>query len=80
MFIGAQFSDEALPDGTNPKMLISKWRMWVVKCIRLLDSDGAYLHYPQPGGLDEQPSFDMEVYDIIRAKWNELRNEAMKNG
>jgi len=33
-----------------------------------------------PGNLAEQPAFDMEVFDIIRHKWNELRNEEIKNG
>ena len=49
-------------------------------CLRLLDGDGAYAHYMYDGGLAGQPAFDMQVYDIIRHKWNELRNEEIKNG
>ena len=42
---------------------------------RLVDGDGAYVHYPEPGALSEQPAFDMEVFDLIKGRWNELRNE-----
>ena len=47
-------------------------------CLRMLDGEGSYAHYRHPGSLSEQPALDMQIYDIIRSKWNECRNREME--
>lgn len=42
-----------------------------------MDSHGAYARLKYPGGLIDQPSRDMDIYDVIKGKWNELRNKEM---
>ena len=54
------------------------WGPWVVDCIRMLDGDGAYAHLPYSPVYMRNPAYDMTVYDVIRSRWNELRNEDMK--
>lgn len=44
----------------------------------MMDADGAYIHLPVEGGLYDQPSVDMEIYDAVRQKWVELKQERMK--
>lgn len=41
----------------------------------MLDGDGMMAVLPVSGGMYAQPSQDMRIYDVIRAKWNELRKE-----
>lgn len=40
----------------------------------MLDGDGVMVMYPVSGGLYDQPARDMEVYDVIRSRWNELKH------
>jgi len=47
--------------------------------MRLLDGDGAYMHYMYGTALADEPALDMSIYDIIRMRWIELRNEDIKN-
>jgi hypothetical protein len=51
---------------------------WVQDCIRLMDSDGAYAHFKEHGELGDQPFLDMQIYDVIRSVWCELRNKEME--
>jgi hypothetical protein len=46
----------------------------------MLDGDGTYHLLLYSGGLDEQPALDMSVMDIIKSRWNELRNQENKDG
>ncbi|MGH0051925.1 MAG: hypothetical protein ACQ5SW_00860 [Sphaerochaetaceae bacterium] len=48
--------------------------------VRIMDGDGTYKHYLYPGGPLEQPFLVMEILDIIKAKWNELRNKEQADG
>ena len=43
-----------------------------------MDADGAYARFKYPGDLADQPARDMDVYDVIRGKWNELKNREME--
>jgi|GEM_PF-4918105 len=54
------------------------WGGWVRDCVRLLDGDGAYAHFPRGGSLMDQPYMDMSVFDVIRHRWNELRNAELE--
>lgn len=44
----------------------------------MMDSEGAWHSYPEPGPYRMQPAFDMDVLNIIRHKWIELRNRKME--
>jgi len=52
---------------------------WVQDVLRIIDSDGAYARFKQPGELGDQPYLDMVVYDAIKSKWCELRNKDMES-
>ena len=88
IFQGIQFADGAeLPSvdgspesGRVPAELIAKWQPWVLECLDLLDSDGAFAHFPRPGSRRTQPAYDMEVLRIVRGRWVELKNEDNKRG
>ena len=43
-----------------------------------MDSNGSYARFKYPGDLGEQPTRDMDIYDIIRGKWNEMKNREME--
>lgn len=51
---------------------------WVGDCIRLMDSEGSYGHFKYDGQLGDQPALDMQVFDAIRSRWCELRNDEME--
>lgn len=51
---------------------------WVRDAIQLMDSDGAYAHYKYSGELADQPALTMDVLDIVRSRWCEMRNEEME--
>lgn len=59
--------------------LIEYWGPWVADCLQLLDGDGTYARFKYAGSLADQPAFDLSVYDLIKAKWNTLRNQEMKD-
>jgi hypothetical protein len=88
IFRGVQFADDAeLPpvdgkpgNGRIPTDLIEKWQPWVMECLDLLDSEGAFAHFPRPGSRREQPAYDMEILRIVRGKWVELKNEQNTRG
>lgn len=42
-----------------------------------MDSNGTYARMKYPGGLSDQPALDMDIYDVIRGKWNELKNKEL---
>ena len=44
----------------------------------MLDGDGAYANYMEPGALGDQLAFDMSVFDTIRHKWVGLKNAEIK--
>jgi hypothetical protein len=44
-----------------------------------MDSHGTYARYKYPGGLALQPAKDMDIYDVIRGKWNELKNRELED-
>lgn len=44
----------------------------------MMNGDGVIITFPVAGGLYDQPSLDMQIYDQIRARWNELRQEDFK--
>jgi hypothetical protein len=46
----------------------------VDNAVRMLDGDGVMVMYPVSGGLYDQPARDMEIYDVVRSRWNELRH------
>ena len=48
---------------------------WVQDALRLMDADGAWMHYKYKGELGDQPALDMEVLDVIKSRWCELRNK-----
>lgn len=58
--------------------MMSVWGGWVRDCVRLLDGDGTYAHFPRGGSLMDQPYKDMSVFDVIRHRWNELRNAELE--
>ena len=72
-------ADVEYPDGTKPALLIEKWLPWWINCTRLLDGDGAYAHYMYGTALANEPAIDMHIYDIIRMRWIDLRNEEIKS-
>lgn len=43
-----------------------------------MDSNGAYAHYKYAGELADQPDIDMQIFDVIKSKWCELRNAETK--
>jgi len=45
-----------------------------------MDGDGTYRHYLYPGGPLDQPFIVMDVLDVVRARWNELRNKEQQDG
>jgi hypothetical protein len=51
---------------------------WVQDCIRLMDSDGGYAHFKYPGSMGEQPFLAMDIFDVIRSKWCEMKNSEME--
>lgn len=53
---------------------------WVRDCVRLINGDGCFGHYPKAGALEDQVSLDMSIYDVIRCRWNELRNAELQQG
>lgn len=53
---------------------------WVELAAALMDGEGAWIGYPWPGAIMEQPDIDMTILSIIRSRWNELRSEEMKRG
>jgi hypothetical protein len=52
---------------------------WVQDCLRLMDSDGAYIKYKESGELADQSELDMKVFDCIKSKWCEMRNKEMES-
>ena len=44
-------------------------------CVTLLDGDGTQRHWKYEGSYVEQPWLDTEIYQVIKSKWNQLRNE-----
>lgn len=42
-----------------------------------LDGDGAFRHWKYPGAYADQPAHDVQIYQIIRGRWCELRNREM---
>lgn len=69
-----------LPDGVEPYRAMQMFAPWVDLATQIMDGDGAWVCLPWPGSYMEQPDFDMRVLGIIRARWNELRTQDMKNG
>lgn len=51
---------------------------WVQDCLRLMGAEGIYAHYKHPGELTDQPALDMDILDIVKSKWCELRNKEME--
>ena len=45
----------------------------------MLDGEGTYRTMLYAGGLAEQPALDMTVMDVVRSRWNELRNREMRD-
>lgn len=78
IYKGAEFDADDELNGRNPYQLMLLWSPWVASYQRMADSFGAYRAYPITGGLYEQPAIDMEIFDIIKARWCELRNAEMK--
>ena len=80
VYRGAKFPDdmEDYPDGSNPAKLIKAWFPWVQDLIRLIDGDGTYAHYKSAGSLEDQPSFDMVIFDQIKMQWIVERNKDLK--
>lgn len=70
----------ALDDGRDPLALMADWSPWIQTAVDLLDGDGTFRHWPYPGARSDQPEFDLDVYRLIRNRWNELRNEDMRHG
>lgn len=40
-----------------------------------MDGDGAYTHFRHGDVLVDEPAFDMDVLDVIRSRWNQIRSE-----
>ncbi len=75
IYRGSAFDvDDVLPDGSRPAELLDEWGPWVRSCVRLLSDKGTYSLLPVAGGMYDQPATDMMVFDVIRSRWNELRN------
>lgn len=51
---------------------------WVQDTVRLLDSDGAYIHFKWSGCMDEQPAVGMDIIDVVRSRWCEMKNAEME--
>jgi len=68
-----------LPDGGNPVELLEYWGPWVQDCLRIVDGDGTYARFKYAGGMADQPAVDLAIYDVIRTKWNALRNQEMRS-
>lgn len=64
-----------LPDGSEPAELVEMLGPWVQDCVRLLDGNGAFIHFRYGDVLSDQPDVDMQIFDIVRAEWNRMRNE-----
>lgn len=69
---------DRLPDGSEPAELMEAIGPWVQDLLRMIDSEGAYARLKFSGGLSDQPWFDMQIFDIIKSKWCELRNAEME--
>lgn len=54
------------------------WAPWVHEAVLFLDSEGTVRHWKYPGAYSEQPSFDREVYEVVRRRWVEMVNEERK--
>jgi hypothetical protein len=67
-----------MPDGSRPADILREWDCWIADCLDLMDGDGAFAHWHYPGSHSEQPDIDLQIYNVIRNKWNELRNDEMK--
>lgn len=44
-----------------------------------MDGDCTFRHWKWPGAYSEQPWIDIQIFNVIRAKWVELKNADMKN-
>jgi hypothetical protein len=44
----------------------------------MIDSDGAYARLKYSGELGDQPALDMQIFDIVKSKWCEIRNAEME--
>lgn len=71
---------ETWPDGTDPYEAMELFGPWVELATALMDGDGAWVGYPWPGSLMEQPDADMTILSVIRGRWNELRRKEMTRG
>jgi hypothetical protein len=58
---------------------MTDWTPWIDEANVMMDGDGAFRHLPYSGSYREQPAFDMQVLNIIRRKWNALRNDKLRN-
>lgn len=54
---------------------MARWGPWIEEANVMMDGDGAFRHLPYPGSYREQPAFDMDVLNLIRHQWVELRNQ-----
>ena len=78
IYEGAEFPDD---DDCDDARLVDAWSPWVHECTMwMLDADGAYAHFMHPGVLPEQPAYDMHVYDVIRRRWVQRKNEEITSG
>jgi len=60
--------------------LIREIGPYVRDYIRMMDGNGTYRHFLYPGTLADQPFLVMDILDIVRARWNELRNKEQEDG
>ena len=51
---------------------------WVQDYVRLMDSDGGFQHFKYPGSLVEQPAVAMDILDVVRSRWCEIKNAEME--
>lgn len=68
-----------MPDKTVPMLLMRQWGPWVQDCISLLDGDGTFRHWKYAGAYADQPWLDLQVYQVIRKRWVELRNDEVSS-
>lgn len=68
-----------LPDATPIGIIQEKWAPFVYDCLMLLDSDGCFNKWKYQGAYADQPWIDIQIYQVIRSKWVQLRNEDMEN-
>lgn len=68
-----------MPDKTAPALLIQRWGPWVQDCVSLLDGDGTFHHWKYAGAYADQPWIDLQIYQMIRKRWVELRNDEMNS-